>query len=45
MDCIDHGVTKSQTRLSDFKKNNNCMSKFLILSSYLSIHPSIYLSY
>ena len=40
MDCIVHGVTKNQTRLSDLKKKN-CMRQFLIMSSYLSIHPSI----
>ena len=40
MDCIFHGVTKNQTRLSDLKKKN-CMRQFLIMSSYLSIHPSI----
>ena len=38
MDCIVHGVTKSQTQLSDFHS-----LKVLLLSMLLRLYPSVYL--
>ena len=45
MDCIVHGVAKSQTRLSDFHTSHTLLNRYLYLIHWMSISEEVFVTW